>query len=72
MRTKWRRMKNKVFKLYAEPSFLEGWARLFDPSGMLNQYNTSASPEEDDAKAIMSDWFTVGNDIRKVMNDQKK
>jgi hypothetical protein len=64
-------MENEVFKLYAEPSFFEGWARLFDPAGTLNQYNTSTSPEEADSKAIMSDWFTVGNDIRKVLNNVK-
>lgn len=65
-------METEGFKLYAEPSFFEGWARLFDPAGTLNQYNTSSSPEEADRKAIFSDWIAVGKDMRTAINNVKR
>jgi hypothetical protein len=65
-------MTTEGFRLYPIPSFLEGLARLSDPAGLLNRYNKSATPQKADAKAIASDWIAVGNDFRKVLNDQKK
>jgi hypothetical protein len=51
------------FKLYANPSFGEGVARLIDFSGSLNEYNFSESPAQADFRAIQSDWESVGLDI---------
>ncbi len=50
--------------LFAPPSFLEGWARLFDFSGSLNQYNRTAHP---DTVALWADWSAVGQDISDAM-----
>ncbi len=56
------------YRLYARPSFFEGVARLSDSHGLLNKYNRSSTPNKADAKAIASDWLTVGNIIREAMN----
>lgn len=64
-------MEYQGYKLFAEPSFLEGFARLFDPAGFLNVYNYSATPEEADNKALASDWIAIGNDMRKSVYEQK-
>ena len=53
--------------LFARPSFLEGLARIFDFGGSLNQYNTSATPEEADKRALRSDWLAVGDDMRRAI-----
>ena len=65
-------MTDDGFKLYARPSFFEGMARMWDPAGILNQYNRSASPKEADRKAIAQDWANVGKDIRSAISDVKK
>ena len=55
-------MASKIFSSYPLPSFLRGMARLFDFSGSLLPEIVD-SPEEADAKALMSDWAAVGLDI---------
>ena len=50
--------------LAAEPSVIEGVARLMDFGGTLQQYNDSDTENEADARALGNDWDTVGNDIR--------
>ncbi len=55
--------------LYARPSVLEGIARLMDFAGSLNEYNTSETPEEADRLAIASDWYAIGQDLRKILGD---
>lgn len=59
-----RAMNDKTGFLYARPSFLEGIARIMDMSGTLNEYNRSESPEEADTRALRSDWYAVGDDLR--------
>lgn len=49
--------------LFARPSFLTGIARLIDPFGILNTYNTSSSDWSADFKALYSDWKAVGEDL---------
>jgi len=58
--------------LFARPSFMEGVARILDFGNTLSQYNGSANPNEADAKAINSDWKSVGNDIREAEAKFKK
>ena len=50
--------------LFAEPSFAEGAARLFDFGGTLQGYNASETEKEADTKALMNDWLAVGADFR--------
>lgn len=57
-------MSKPTYKLYADSSFWEGMARLFDFQGALSQYNVSASGAEADNKALHSDWMKVGDDLR--------
>lgn len=63
-------MKNTpTFRLFARPSFLTGVARMLDPVGALNQFNTSPSDEAADRRALRSDWDAVGDDIRMAMEE---
>lgn len=54
--------------LYAQPSLLEGVARLFDISGALNEYNFAVSGEDADFLAIRSGWYAIGRDMRVVID----
>ena len=58
--------------LFARPSFMEGVARILDFGNTLSQYNGSVNPNEADARAINSDWKSVGNDIREAEAKFKK
>jgi len=60
------------FILYAKPSFWEGFARLIDVSGSLNEYNYSESAEQADFRALLSDWENVGLDILSAMKQFEK
>ncbi len=54
--------------LYARPTFLSGVARVLDLGGTLNSYNRSVSPEVADRLALASDWFAVGQDLRRAIS----
>ncbi|MGA2890763.1 MAG: hypothetical protein ABSE51_22280 [Terracidiphilus sp.] len=58
-------MGNKVKSdfLFAQPSFASGVARVFDLFGQFDEYNSSETAEEADARAIASDWIVIGQDI---------
>ncbi len=69
-------MDRKMYKsytniLFPKSGFLKGMARVFDLFGTLNNYNTSESAEQADAKAIYSDWISAGNDLRNVFGKYK-
>ena len=68
----WRGWKNmtKILRsalLFATPSFIGGIAAVFDFGATLTNFNFSNTPEEADYKAISSDWYSVGDDIRGAM-----
>ncbi len=50
-------------RLFARPSFSEGISRVIDLGSTLQDYNTSNSEIEADAKALFDDWKMVGRDI---------
>jgi len=53
--------------LVASPSLVSGAGRLFDWYGQFDEYNSSRTSAEADAKAIASDWSIVGQDISYAM-----
>ncbi len=57
--------------LFATPSFSSGLARTLDLYGTFDEYNTSDSEAEADERAIASDWFVVGSDLRRSLNEAK-
>jgi hypothetical protein len=57
--------------LFARPSALFGQSRFFDFSGSFDEYNTSESPDEADAKAMYADWAVVGETIESVVRKQQ-
>lgn len=48
-------------RLFAEPSFVEGAARVLDIGGTLQKYNTEHHP---DIAALKNDWRAVGDDLK--------
>ncbi|HEY6248225.1 MAG TPA: hypothetical protein VIX17_30125 [Pyrinomonadaceae bacterium] len=49
--------------LFAEPSFLTGFASVIDIGGSMLTYNVSRTGAEADQRAIASDWAVIGSDI---------
>jgi len=54
--------------LYAEPSAVEGWARLIDFGDTLTEWNQSMTGEQADALALYADWRAVGFDFYSVLS----
>lgn len=52
--------------LFPQPTFRSGVASLANLSGTI-LYNSSATAEEADMLAAMSDWAAVGDDMRKAL-----
>lgn len=57
--------------LIAQPSFVSGVARLFDFAGIFDDYNSSASPDEADARALNNDWNVALQDFRDSVDAAK-
>lgn len=66
-------MKKSDF-LVAENSFFIGMSRILDLGSTINKksYNFSDSEEEADKVALLNDWEMIGQDMRNVMNEQRK
>ena len=60
------------FRLFARPTFLEGTARVFDFTNILQRYRYDATDDKADANALRSDWMAVGDDIRHVIGDYER
>lgn len=58
--------------LYATPSYLDGFARILDIGGTLDDYNYSATPEDSDRIAFLADWHAVASDFRKAVAETAK
>jgi len=54
--------------LYAEPSLLEGFARVLDVGGVFDDFNYSPTPEQADRLALISDWYAVGADLHRAIS----
>jgi hypothetical protein len=50
-------------RLFTNPSFAKGTARIGDIFGTLDEYNYEHTEEEAGTKALAKDWSLVGNDI---------
>ena len=50
-------------RLFASPSLAEGVARVLDILGEHDVYNENLTPQEADARAIYSDWASVGDHL---------
>ena len=53
----------RTARLFARPSFIEGYGRAIDLGATLNEYNQSKTEEEADTDAILSDWLAVGDSL---------
>ena len=50
-------------RLFANPSFINGFARGLDLGSTFNEYNNDRTAEEADFWASWSDWYSVGDDL---------
>ena len=57
--------------LFARPSLVSGVARLVDFGCAFDSYNISSTGKEADVRALISDWFSVGDDISQAIEDLK-
>jgi hypothetical protein len=57
--------------LFAQPSGLSGCARTIDLFGVFDEYNSSDTTTEADAKAIASDWLIVGQDLMDAVRSEE-
>jgi hypothetical protein len=48
-------------------SFLEGATAVFDWSPLTDRYNVSPTPQTADARAMASDFYAVGDDMRAAL-----
>ena len=53
--------------LFAQPSALQGAARVFDFWGVYDAYNMTPVPESDVILAILQDWLALEDDARGVL-----
>ncbi len=58
--------------LFAEPSLIGGMARVVDLGATLQDYNYSRNTAEADTKALINDWFAIGDDIRHSLNQYER
>lgn len=56
------------YHLFAGPSFIEGMARVLDMGATLQEYNTSNTDSEADAKALKNDWKMIGKDVKDAIS----
>lgn len=49
--------------LFAKPRALFGVARALDLAGLFDSYNISRSVVEADAKALLMDWYVLGQEL---------
>jgi hypothetical protein len=54
--------------LFTEPDLISGMARILDLGSTLNEYNTSATPDLADFRAVRSDWAAVSKDLRAALS----
>ena len=59
-------------RLFAEPSFVEGMARVLDIGATLQVYNTSLTGREADVKALKNDWRAVGDDLKAAIEHEQQ
>ena len=53
--------------LFAQPCFASGMASVLDLWGTLDSYNISGTGDEADSKALLNDWYNVGDDLASAM-----
>jgi hypothetical protein len=53
---------------YTQPTFLEGVGRLLDVGGFFDDHDVALSETEIDRVALASDWYAVGEDLRRAIS----
>lgn len=58
--------------LFSRTNSIIGAGSVFNIAGNYFSFNRSSSSEEADAKAIESDWGTIGMDIQQIVKSNPK
>ena len=58
-------------RLFANPSFITGMAKILDIGATFDVYNENITPKEADYRAILSDWYAVGDELRYALEEYK-
>lgn len=61
-----------TFRLFPQPSFLEGMGRILDVGQGLSLHNILSSAAHDDFLAIASDWDMVGADFKDAIGEYEQ
>ncbi len=59
---------NYATYLTSKSSTLTGMGNIFDFAGSYQEYNTSNTELEADAKATFLDWLVVGEDLKNALH----
>lgn len=59
-------------RLFAEPSFFGGMARILDIGGTLQEYNASKTAAEADIRSLRNDWRAVGDDLKYAIEHEQQ
>lgn len=67
-------MKKEIIssQLFARPSLIEGAARSLDLGATLQEYNASETENEADTKALKSDWYAIGIDLKYAVKNYEQ
>ena len=58
--------------LFANPSFIEGVARIWDFGNTLNEYNRSAGQNDANFESMSADYAAIGQDARQAIADLRR
>ena len=65
--------KSPTFRLFKrEPSFSDGIATLIDMSPNLTRYNQDDTENEADINSLRADWYAIGHDMLKTIEDYEQ
>ncbi|EFV01878.1 hypothetical protein HMP0721_1272 [Pseudoramibacter alactolyticus ATCC 23263] len=64
---------NMKRKLYIFPSFVKGFSRVLDLGATRTKVKPlKKTPERQDLEAISSDWWKVGDDLRRALYEHRR
>lgn len=58
--------------LFSETNFWRGVGSVLNVCGNYYEFNVSSSDDEADIKALSSDWYNIGKDIKIAKNKFEK
>ena len=57
-----------TFRLFTEPSFIEGFTSILNFKKLMATYHTDQTPLLADTNSIKADWHAIGDDMQIAFN----